>query len=108
VRKAQKGNLPDGVTHPGIYAIINERHGFAYIGYTARGIKGRWYTHRSYLLDNKHWARQLQQAWNEWGQEAFRIEVLEIIPQGTNKIVFLEREQYHMRSTAYNLYNVNV
>lgn len=107
MRTPQKRTLPDEALQPGIYAIVNDVDGYAYIGYATASIYYRWCEHRSRLLGNKHTTWPLQHAWNVFGEQAFRIELLEIIPKGTDRLIFRQREQYYLHHANYKLYNIN-
>jgi len=63
------------VSIPGIYTVTNAVSGTVYVG-QARNIRKRWEVHRSTLESGNHRNRYLQRAWNKYGAEAFRFEVL--------------------------------
>jgi group I intron endonuclease len=63
----------------GIYAITNTLNGKRYIG-SAVQFKQRWKKHRTMLRGGYHTCPRLQAAWNKYGEEAFRFDVLEVIP----------------------------
>lgn len=86
----------------GIYKITNLVNGKFYIGSAAgkEGIRGRIGTHKSRLKNNKHCNEYLQSAWNKYGEENFKSEVLEIVE---NKNIIIEREQYYL--DLYKPYN---
>lgn len=60
---------------PGIYTVTNTVLGTVYVGH-ARNIRKRWEIHRSTLGTGTHPNRYLQNAWNKFGPEAFRFEVI--------------------------------
>lgn len=60
----------------GIYAITNIITGKIYVG-QAQNIKRRWIEHKARLTKGCHDNQYLQRAWNKYGKEAFRFEVLE-------------------------------
>lgn len=62
----------------GIYKITNTLQGRVYVG-SATNIGQRWYDHRKNLVSNRHENPHLQNAWNKYGPEAFRWEVVEEI-----------------------------
>lgn len=76
----------------GIYAIVNMATGERYIGGTTN-IRQRWHTHRSKLLKNQSTHTKLQSAWSQWGEEAFRVIVLEYVD---NKDDLITREQFYL------------
>ena len=60
----------------GIYAIVNLVNGKRYVGQTY-DLHHRWIRHKSYLKNNTNHNRHLQAAWNKYGEENFKYEVLE-------------------------------
>lgn len=60
---------------PGIYTVTNTVLGTVYVGH-ARNIRKRWEQHRSTLGTGTHRNRYLQSAWDKFGPEAFRFEVI--------------------------------
>jgi group I intron endonuclease len=86
----------------GIYAIINIVNGNKYIGSTI-DIQDRWNDHIELLNKNKHHSPHLQNAWNKYGSEAFKFEILEIC-DGIKELL-LEREQFYIDNMkpVYNI-----
>ena len=74
----------------GIYSIANTSNGKCYIG-SAVSIENRWAVHRHGLNRGIHHSVALQRAWEKYGPEMFKFEVLEYV-QELSKLV--EREQY--------------
>lgn len=66
---------PSPLSIPGIYAVTNTVSGTVYVG-QARNIRKRWEVHRCTLENGKHRNGYLQRAWNKYGAEAFRFEVI--------------------------------
>lgn len=62
----------------GIYKILNRINGKYYIGGSVNIIL-RWSRHKNDLNKNKHPNTKLQNAWNKYGEENFKFEVLELI-----------------------------
>lgn len=60
----------------GIYTITNEIKGKGYVG-SSINIPSRWASHKSSLRRGKHRNTLLQNAWNKYGESAFRFDVLE-------------------------------
>ena len=89
----------------GIYAIENIASGKRYVGSTTN-LKKRHREHFWMLRNRRHWAKALQSAWNKYGEQAFRLVVIEFC----DKTLLVEREQYHIdtrseyncRPTAHN------
>jgi group I intron endonuclease len=72
----------------GIYCIEHIATGKKYVG-SAHNLHRRFKTHLSKLRGNKHHSYKLQEAWNEYGEGAFKIVVMERHPIDG----LLEREQ---------------
>lgn len=90
----------------GVYRIINNKNNNFYIGSTVMSIQKRCHHHISLLRKNKHKNKHFQNAWNKYGEENFKFEIVEI----TSKDNTLEREQYWMdyyKNLNYKLYNIN-
>jgi group I intron endonuclease len=60
----------------GVYLITNDRDDRRYAGSSAN-IKNRFGNHRSDLRNNRHRNKRLQEAWNEYGEDAFTFTVME-------------------------------
>jgi group I intron endonuclease len=74
----------------GIYKIINLCNGKFYIG-SSRNLKRRWKEHKLELRKNNHSNAHLQSAWNKYGEENFKFEIIEYIE---DIIELKNREQY--------------
>ena len=90
-------------TDSGIYKIVNIKNGKVYVGQTY-DLTYRWLRHRSDLNTNSHYNKHLQNAWNKYGQENFRFEILERCPLD----IIDEREIYWINkldsiNNGYNL-----
>lgn len=73
----------------GIYKILCVPTGKVYVG-SAVDLAARWRMHRHELRHGKHSSRHLQRAWNKYGEDAFRLEIIEFVLSP----FLLEREQY--------------
>ena len=87
----------------GIYQILNTINGKFYIG-SAKNISARVYEHERQLNNNKHSNCHLQYAWNKYGIENFKFQVVEYCE--VEKLI--EREQFWIDNTncckiGYNL-----
>lgn len=60
----------------GIYAIVNLINGKRYVGQTYN-LHLRWIRHKSYLKNGTSHNRHLQAAWNKYGEENFKYEIIE-------------------------------
>jgi group I intron endonuclease len=76
----------------GIYKIKNIINGKIYIG-SSKDITKRWKQHLSALKNNTHHSYHLQRAWNKYGEENFKFEVVEIIH---DEDLLTEKEQEWM------------
>ena len=76
----------------GIYQIRNLVNGKVYVG-SAVNLRARRNRHFSYLRNNCHANRKLQNAFNKYGEENIVFEVVEIV---ADKYNLLEREQYYI------------
>jgi len=85
----------------GIYKITNLVNGKFYIG-SSVNVKNRFSTHISELNSNTHGNIHLQRAWNKYGQDNFKFELIEIVED--NKLL-LEREQFFLDTfePSYNI-----
>ena len=75
----------------GIYKITNKKTGVFYIGCSTQ-IPNRLQTHKRTLKKNKHDNKLLQEAYNEYGLDAFEFEVIKEYPADTPFEV-LEKEE---------------
>lgn len=88
----------------GVYKIINVVNGKVYIG-SSKDIDRRWNEHIRSLEVNMHPNQKLQNAWNKYGRQSFKFEIIE---ECDEKHQF-EREQYYIdqynpfQSAGYNI-----
>lgn len=75
----------------GIYAITHTQSGRRYIG-SAINFRSRWNSHKSRLKKSNHHSIHLQRAWNKYGADSFKFEILEECPPEQ----LLEREQWYL------------
>lgn len=75
----------------GIYQIRNIINNKVYIG-SSNDIKERAASHKSMLLNNRHHSKHLQRAFNKWGFENFRFEIIEYCKE----VELLDKEQYYL------------
>jgi len=64
----------------GIYRIVCVKNGNYYYG-SAKNITYRWYKHRYCLRHNIHINSWVQHTWNKYGEESFRVEITELVPE---------------------------
>ncbi|MBK9181407.1 MAG: GIY-YIG nuclease family protein [Acidimicrobiales bacterium] len=90
----------------GVYAIVNEATGKAYIG-SAVDVRRRWQAHRRHLRRGSHPNRYLQASWDRHGEPSFRFELVELVSAAASLV---EREQAWLdalrpfdRDNGYNL-----
>ena len=65
----------------GIYKIENLVNSKVYIGQTKENFQRRYWLHRWQLRNGTHDNSYLQRAWNKYGEENFKFEVIEILPK---------------------------
>jgi DNA-directed RNA polymerase specialized sigma24 family protein len=76
----------------GIYRISNMANGRVYIG-SAINLERRQYEHFKALRGGYHGNRFLQNAWNKYGKDAFKFDVIEVVD---NCDLLLAAEQRHI------------
>lgn len=82
------------MVHSGVYKIICIGNGKFYIG-SSKNIEKRISRHFSQLFHNNHINPHLQNAYNLYGKNAFRYEIIELCRE--NQLI--EKEQYWMDKT---------
>ena len=85
-----------------IYKLVNVANDFFYIG-SARNARRRKWEHLSDLKKGVHHCRRLQEAWNEFGEDAFDFEVLEEVDDAT----VLQVEDVYLQQHAGKAYCYN-
>ncbi len=93
-----------------IYAIRNNVNGFVYIGKTRKPIEKRFLCHLRKLRTNRHDSFILQRDYNEFGEEHFRIELVEEVKDSEN-VFDVERywiDKFASKSMCYNVTTRNV
>ena len=88
----------------GIYKILNLTNNKLYVGSatSSGGFKKRWNEHKSGLKRGVHSNKHLQYAWNKYGEDNFKFEIIEVI-NDVNEV--LKREQYYL-DTLLPEYNI--
>lgn len=86
----------------GIYKIVNTINNNIYIG-SAINFKVRWNNHKNKLNKNCHVNLHLQNAWNKYGYQKFKFEVIE----ECEKNILIQREQYWL-DTLKPEYNIQI
>lgn len=84
----------------GIYRIINTLDNKFYIGNSVN-IYSRWGLHKHLLNNNKHGSIKLQRAWNKYGEQNFRFEIIELCDPVRDTLIFLEQKYLDLKP-AYN------
>ena len=78
----------------GVYRILNCVNGKFYIG-SSINIEHRWKEHIYELNNNIHNNKHLQNAWNKYGENNFKFEVIE----EADKSNVRERETFYLKAT---------
>lgn len=86
---------------PSVYCILNTITSDKYIGSTI-DLRNRIWSHKSMLRRNSHHSKNLQNAWNEYGNDNFIFKLLEYVPDIKDLV---EREQWWMdnEKPKYNM-----
>jgi len=71
-----------------LYRIVNVTNGKFYVG-SSIVVKTRLRTHRRDLRNGGHHCSYLQRAWNKYGEESFKFEIIEYFD---DKVLLLEAE----------------
>jgi group I intron endonuclease len=87
----------------GVYLVYCKENKKGYIGHTQTRFSKRLSDHRNYLKRNKHTNQILQSSWNKYGPEAFIFIPIEIIKQDSAVHVFLEREEFYIKTIPEEL-----
>lgn len=77
----------------GVYRITNTVNGKIYVG-SSKDIYNRWEEHRYALNHNNHGNIHLQRAWNKYGQNNFKFDIIETC----DPLVQFEREQFYLNT----------
>jgi group I intron endonuclease len=85
----------------GIYKIINIKTGKFYLG-SSNNIKKRWKIHKSSLRHNRHHSIHLQRAWNKYGENSFKFELVEEITENLLEIEQNYLDKLKPYETGYN------
>jgi group I intron endonuclease len=102
INKTKIENLPN---LSGVYIITNIVNNKVYIG-SSVNIKKRVYRHFSELVNNKHYNRLLQRAYNKYTKKAFVVNVLCVCDKKetfNNEQVFLDKHKSYIPKFGYNI-----
>ena len=84
-------------TKSGIYCFTNIKNGKIYIG-SARNLRKRFVQHISNLRLNKHHSIHFQNAWNKYGEDNFKYDIIEFVEDISTLLV---REQYYLDTLLF-------
>ena len=89
----------------GIYSITHVASGKRYIGSTYCNFYDRFCAHRSTLKRQCHSSILLQRAWNKYGKDAFKFEVIELGSVGLDirELYFINQYQSSNPKMGYNI-----
>lgn len=94
------------MTISGIYKITNIKNNKIYIG-SSKNINRRWNEHKRCLKNNDHHSGHLQNAWNKYGEENFKFEILEIVSNEDElkniEQKWLDETQCYKKEIGYNI-----
>lgn len=93
---------------PFIYAVMNERSGAVYVGASRTTVYKRYSAHVSALNGGKHKSEGLQADWSQYGDNAFRFEVLEVCPAADSLKTREEAWMITFAQAGWPLYNYAV
>ena len=85
----------------GIYQITNTINNHRYIG-SSLNVKTRWSQHKWQANQNRHINPHFQHAWNKYGQEAFALDMLEIVDD-VGDLVTIEQYYLDWLEPEYNI-----
>lgn len=89
----------------GIYAIVNQENGFAYIGKTENNFGDRRDSHFSLLRSGIHTNKNLQSDWNKYGEGCFSFVPIMVLDDVSNidslEVQFIS--EYRSRGVSYNV-----
>lgn len=93
----------------GIYLIKNIQNNKVYIG-SAINIPKRWTEHKRNLKKGKHHSRHLQSAWNIYGEQNFKFEILQEVSNFEHLLayeqVYLDYYKSYEDEKGYNICKV--
>ena len=90
----------------GVYQIVNTVNEMKYIG--SGNIKARWKDHKGKLNKGIHSNVHLQNAWNKYGKEAFRFDIIQWCNNGMESLVIEDElfDSYRKWQMWDELYNI--
>jgi group I intron endonuclease len=93
----------------GIYLIKNTINNKLYVG-SAVNIDKRWKEHKRYLNRGKHHSILLQRAWDKYGEQTFKFEILEEVSNPEHLLayeqVYLDYYKSYECDRGYNIHKV--
>ena len=95
-RQSSRLNQTATQSMQGIYKIIHTPSGRYYVG-SAINIINRFARHKTDLNNNKHHCIYLQRLWNKHGKNKF---IFGFVEEVADKILLIQREQYHIDYAA--------
>jgi len=89
------------VSKTGVYVIENLVNGKKYVGSAARSFRERWNGHKNDLKNKRHHSHILQRAFNKYGEENFKFDILGYYPP-----CFVLKAEQHFIDTLKPEYNI--
>lgn len=84
-------------TCSGIYCFTNIENGKIYVG-SAKNLRKRYGQHLSCLRLNKHHSKHFQNAWNKYGEDKFKYDIIEFVDDISTLLI---REQYYLDTLLF-------
>jgi hypothetical protein len=84
----------------GVYKIENIVNGRIYIG-SSKDLKKRWWKHKSELRLNRHYSKEMQLDYNNFGEKTFLFQILETCKE--EDLLNIEQKYLNILNPFYNL-----
>jgi len=93
----------------GVYMIFCTGNHKYYIGSTKRSFRARWNEHKLALFQKRHVNENLQEAWNAFGAESFKLIILQVVPYDLYKSIPKVEQNYLTNTLAVDgNYGMNI
>jgi group I intron endonuclease len=93
----------------GIYMIFCTGNHKYYVGSTKRTFRKRWNEHKLALFQKRHVNENLQEAWDTYGSESFKLIILQVVPlEALRDIPKIEQNYLTNTMSIYPTYGMNI